>query len=253
MNVKDNLPYFGISYSRDLRAATSLQGKIERCDTPSKVTFLYKEVMLSFNTMLKYHLNINSSLTKEEEVPILFHELGHFFCHHLTPPDSKWWQDRSDLDEKTKEFEAETVSYIVCNRIGLKGDRFKDFLSQNLTSEGDIPPDVSLDIIMMAADSIEEMMAPVNPSNWLLYKKDPEIKKEVDTLKKEYLKKGEPIPRDRDERRQKANKEKSRSRHIEKVTRRTKIALTSLSLIDAGVGDLNSGFTMVVELPLGGF
>ena len=194
MCVKDNLPYFGIKYERRLHAASSVQGKITRLDSQADVEFPFKDKMFSFKTTLPYYLNINSFLSDKEEVPILFHELGHFFCHHLPPKTRDWWTYREDLDERAKEFEAETVSYIVCGRLGLEGDRFLHYLSQNLSPDGEIPHGVSVDMILMAADSIEDMMEMLYPRDWPIYKYDEAVKNKVDDLKDHYPLSGTDIP-----------------------------------------------------------
>lgn len=38
----------------------------------------------------------------------------------LGTPNKKWWPDRRGLSSSASEFEAESVSYLVCNRLGIE-------------------------------------------------------------------------------------------------------------------------------------
>ncbi|WP_449258441.1 ImmA/IrrE family metallo-endopeptidase [Chlorobium limicola] len=69
------------------------------------------------NVPVKYELFINSNGQSEEaQYGTIVHELAHLYCGHLGTPDAKLWPDRTYLDHATREFEVESVSYIVCNR-----------------------------------------------------------------------------------------------------------------------------------------
>jgi hypothetical protein len=46
--------------------------------------------------------------------------LGHIHCGHLGSGEDHWWPDRRGLNRTGVEFEAESVSYIVCRRLGLE-------------------------------------------------------------------------------------------------------------------------------------
>lgn len=61
-----------------------------------------------------YLLSINKNAQNGECFASIYHELGHFFCQHLVAPyDWKEWQVRG-LPHAAKEFEAEYVSWVVC-------------------------------------------------------------------------------------------------------------------------------------------
>ena len=49
----------------------------------------------------------------------LVHELGHLYCGHLGTPHDRWWPDRRGLTQQVEEFEAESVAYLVCHRVGI--------------------------------------------------------------------------------------------------------------------------------------
>ncbi len=50
----------------------------------------------------------------------MLHELGHFYCGHLNDGKDKWLPTRPYLDVDQIEFEAETVCWIVCERLGIE-------------------------------------------------------------------------------------------------------------------------------------
>jgi len=102
------------------------------------------------------------------------HELGHFFCRHLPPPyqdDSNWWKMRRP-NWKTREFEAEIVSYIICERYGV-GNKSWDYLSRVLGDSETIPEDISIERIFKAANEVERMLKEdLDPKSCLLYNAD---------------------------------------------------------------------------------
>ena len=105
---------------------------------------------------VRYEILLNSSHSLTEKFVTLSHELGHLYCGHMGTPNNSWWPDRSGFhDEETCEFEAESVSYIVCTRLGVTPGS-DSYLSQYLDSDGEIPP-ISLERIRKAAGLIESM------------------------------------------------------------------------------------------------
>lgn len=93
---------------------------------------------------------------------ILAHELGHLFCGHFYARhihDSKM-PERGDLlglepgERKIiEEFEAATVSWLVCKRLGIKAPA-DVYLSSYLRNNEELPK-VDLEIILKAANRIE--------------------------------------------------------------------------------------------------
>src|SRR5207248_2429484 len=63
----------------------------------------------------------NSNLSAEARYAILVHELAHLYCGHLGTPNDKWWPDRRGLPHVAREFEAESVCFLVCERLGIAG------------------------------------------------------------------------------------------------------------------------------------
>lgn len=68
----------------------------------------------------EFSVCLNSNLTRPDLYSSLLHELGHIYCGHLGSGDDKWWDDRKGESDRVKELEAESVSFLVCSRQGLK-------------------------------------------------------------------------------------------------------------------------------------
>ena len=102
---------------------------------------------------VRYDLLVNSEHTPEERYATVAHEFAHLYCGHLGSPDPKWWPDRRGLQKDAMEFEAESISYIVCARRGIKTSS-----AEYLASYGDeqVPP-ISLELVMKTARLIESM------------------------------------------------------------------------------------------------
>jgi hypothetical protein len=66
-----------------------------------------------------------------------------------------WWPDRRGLPNEICEFEAESVCYLVCSRLGIDNpsdEYLADFVRQHTET-----PAISLDRVMATAGLIEQM------------------------------------------------------------------------------------------------
>ena len=70
-------------------------------------------------------------------------------------PNKKWWPNRYGLSKNAVEFEAESVSYLVCSRHGIHTESEK-YLSGYI-EKNDHVPKISLECVMKAAGIIENM------------------------------------------------------------------------------------------------
>lgn len=104
---------------------------------------------------LRYGLLVNSKLSAEAKYATLVHELAHLYCGHLGTPNITWWPDRRGLHHKTCEFEAESVCYLVCKRLGIDNPS-EEYLSWHMKKSNETPS-MSLDCVMKAAGLIEQM------------------------------------------------------------------------------------------------
>ncbi|MDO6462001.1 ImmA/IrrE family metallo-endopeptidase [Granulosicoccaceae sp. 1_MG-2023] len=102
-----------------------------------------------------YELVVNGNHSTEEKFATIAHELGHLYCGHLGSPDPSWWTARTGLPLNVKEFEAESVAWLVCERVGVKNPS-EQYLRDYLGNNGEIPP-VSLEAIFKAALRVESM------------------------------------------------------------------------------------------------
>jgi len=104
---------------------------------------------------LRYELLMNSSLSAEARYATLVHELAHLYCGHLGTPNDKWWPDRRGLDHEVCEFEAESITYLICTRLGIDNPS-EQYLASFVQREGQVPS-ISLECVMKAAGLIEQM------------------------------------------------------------------------------------------------
>ena len=106
---------------------------------------------------LRYKLILNSNHPLETKYATLVHELAHLYCGHLGTLNEKWWPDRSDLPRGTQEFEAESICYLVCKRLGIENPSatyLANYLKEN--EEGEVPA-ISLERVLKSAGLIEQM------------------------------------------------------------------------------------------------
>lgn len=169
-NLTRALAYYGIELD-SFRVAADFGAEIRRTDCKVKVR--------DIETRGYYVISINDKANESTAFASICHELGHFFCRHLTPPDQrddKWWKLRRPSWE-TREFEAEIVSFIICERYGV-GNRSWEYLSRVLKNKKEIPQDISVERVFKAANEVERMLADdLDPRTCLLYKNDNNFKR----------------------------------------------------------------------------
>lgn len=154
--LRDNLIRWGINYyeaDRGSMLAGSLRkdrnNKIERVYTRGKVSSIK-----TFFTM-----EINQNLSNAEKYATISHELGHLFCGHLGVPEEYghlWPKKRGTLCHNIKEFEAESVAWLVCERVGIKNPSAA-YLNGYLSENNQIP-NISLESVLKAAGMIEALV-----------------------------------------------------------------------------------------------
>jgi len=151
--LTENLKCDGISYSESDRGASSA-GFIQVGDSTNEM----KMVMANKELWLKvlFDMVVNRSHPKETRFATILHELGHMYCGHLGTPDSKWWEDRRGLRLNEREFEAESVCWLVCERMGIHNPS-AEYLSGYLEHNDEIPS-VSIDSILKSVAIIETLI-----------------------------------------------------------------------------------------------
>jgi len=125
-------------------------------------------------TIFKGRLEIalKEDMSYEENFSVLIHELGHLFLGHTghfslrqigkdpekQPKEIKLLQRK--LTRTAEELEAETVSFLICKKLGLE-TRAAEYLAGYISSENDLEQ-FSHEIVIKTADKIEEMFL----KNW---------------------------------------------------------------------------------------
>ncbi len=94
-------------------------------------------------------------MDRESRYATFVHELAHLYCGHLGSPNKKWWPDRRGLTKIVVEFEAESVSYLVCARQGIESPS-EAYLASYVNNRDKVPP-ISLECVMKAAGLLETM------------------------------------------------------------------------------------------------
>lgn len=172
-NMMKNLPRQGVFYDR-YTTGSELQAEIRICTSEKLKIQIDKDNEVIHHSY--FSVNVSNRASRAEELASLFHELAHLYCQHIP---CSWWKGRFYTKE-TKEFEAETVSYLVCQRLGIKTNSV-EYLSYYVKDE-QLPP-ILIDFIFQAVDIIERMARDnMSAKTCLLYKKDKDYKDNVDKI-----------------------------------------------------------------------
>src|ERR1700681_3213579 len=118
-------------------------------------TIAKKPMQKSAQIPLWFELLLNSILSAEARYGTLVHELAHLYCGHLGTPNGRWWPDRQNLSHAVREFEAESVSYLVCTRLGI--DAASDEYLAGYVRRCPATPPISFDRIMKSVWLLEQM------------------------------------------------------------------------------------------------
>ena len=139
------------------KAGSQSAGQIGRTGRQAwqQVVTRLKPKFESVEVRVRYELLMNGNHSREAQYATLVHELAHLYCGHLGSPNPKWWPDRQYLRPEFREFEAESVCYLVCRRLGIDNPS-DEYLAGYLKDHTDVPP-ISLEAVMVAANLIEKM------------------------------------------------------------------------------------------------
>lgn len=178
-----NLKYLGIKVNLNLTTGSALAARIRKYMGSELETIKVRGRECGVYFPYYYLMSVSNQATDEEQFVSICHELGHFFCRHLMPPDKDWWEVRS-VDEAQKEFEAECVAYEVSRYVGVKSEDSASYLAGYL-KDGQYPP-IALGTVMSAVDKVIQLFEPLTPSKALLYKKDMGFQEQMRRLKGRY-------------------------------------------------------------------
>ena len=176
-NLTINLPKCGISYDHDFIVGSQLRAATRVNSSEKLRVQVFKDLRIIYHN--HFAISVDLKAKGAEELALLFHELAHLFCRHIA---YSWWKTRNCTEEE-KEFEAETVSYLVCRRLGIDYNPTK-YLSGYVDNNLEIP-NISLDCIFHAVDQIESLAKGyVEISKSILYKNDDTFKEIVEEERK---------------------------------------------------------------------
>jgi hypothetical protein len=153
----ENAKRDGVSVA-ECKAGSQLAGFVEIAKSSEFLSVLVKQKPREYLSVpLRYKLLLNSDHSAETKYATLVHELAHLYCGHLGTPNERWWPDRRDLLQEVREFEAESVCYLVCSRLGIENPSVQylgTYWKKN--EKGDVPA-ISLECVMKSAGLIEQM------------------------------------------------------------------------------------------------
>lgn len=176
----DNLKYWGIVYG-EMRTGESYSGKLEvgRQNDPSLVFSCKDKCPLEWRPA--YSIRVSAGSSASVKFAAILHELGHLFCDHLPNgyDPRKSMEGIRRLPHDAMEFEAETVSWLVCRRLGVDS-RSYGYLAHYLNTNKTIPNEVSVDEILKATHLAEQVLKGWPLERCYLYAKSPEFKKTTD-------------------------------------------------------------------------
>lgn len=106
---------------------------------------------------------LKEGMSKEENFAVLVHELAHLFLGHTGHRELHYdgkerpyiLVKRNKLTRTAEELEAETVSYLICRKIGLES-RAAEYIAGYITSDEDLKQ-FSHEIVIKTADKIESL------------------------------------------------------------------------------------------------
>lgn len=166
-----NMSQLGIFVDDRFEAANSYGGYIMPYDQALLKISMNKDLTITYPSAFLISVNRNESKTSKFQK--LCHELGHLFCQH------QWYEagSRRHGTKQQREFEAETVAWIVCKRMNIRC-RSEEYLAL-YAKDGELPL-CSTDLILKAVKKIEDLMRKplkIKTSPW--YEHDKRLKERV--------------------------------------------------------------------------
>ena len=105
--------------------------------------------------LTEFAIELNKDLPLTSRYATLVHELGHIYSGHFGTREGKKWPDRSSTPPAEREIEAESISYLVCSRRGIRS-RSHEYLASKAEESVELPT-FSLHTVFRVTGKIEVM------------------------------------------------------------------------------------------------
>ena len=172
----NNLPSYGIYLDDSFNASNTFGGYVMPFAHEISLYVHLSEDPIKYKS--RFLISVNRTQTMTEKFHTICHELGHVFCRH----QSYNYEKTRSLSLKQREFEAETVAWLMCKRHGI--DNASEEYLATYAPEGTIPI-CSTEYIMKSVTEIERMLeGAISPKNSLWYKEDKRFKSDLDAVLK---------------------------------------------------------------------
>ncbi len=152
-NLINGLICYGI-WCAEVDYGTAMAGSIGINQVTKTKVINYKREEIQVKIL--YEMTVNKNHDKKTKFATILHELGHLFCGHLGTPYPKWWKDRRHLGKSQREFEAESICWLICERFGLENPS-AEYLNGYFNENEEIP-DISIDTVLKSVNMIENMI-----------------------------------------------------------------------------------------------
>ena len=189
----DQLRYWGIHYGL-MRTGSNYAGKIEIGHDSDPLLDFSDDKKCPSQWRSAYTIKTAMSSGITAQFNTIVHELGHFFCRHIRSMYDKDWQNGiRSIPHEAKEFEAETVAWLVCRRLGVDNPSYR-YLAHYFNKNGMIPQEVSIDEILKATRLVEQILYGVRMEDAFLYKYCAAFRRAVEKIKEQRKKEREYLP-----------------------------------------------------------
>lgn len=179
-----HLKYWGILYET-MRTGESYSGKLEvgrANDPPLKFP---RNGKCPESWAPAYTIRVCEASDHSVQFCAILHELGHLFCRHMPSQyDHDWQGGVRSIPHAAREFEAETVAWLVSRRLGVDNPSYQ-YLAGYFRVNNEIPHEVSVDEILKATRLVEMVLGETKVEDAWLYKKCVAFRKCVEEIRAE--------------------------------------------------------------------
>lgn len=175
-NLLWNLAQLGIYIDTTFEAVNTYGGYLSHYSDCIISFHITDKLTAKFNS--DFIISVNRRANCASQFHTICHELGHLFCKHLHYNRNK----ERNLTIQQREFEAETVAWLVCKRRGISNPS-EAYLS-TYAPQGQIPI-CSTEMIMKAVTKIEALLSSkMNIKNSPWYENNKQLQKLVQSIER---------------------------------------------------------------------